>query len=68
MHVPGLPNLPAPSPDMVDNWRHTGSFTDNSWRWDTHYKPPKIELIKIEPIKPVLPEIKPLNLFPRDKY
>ena len=45
MHVPGLPNLPAPSPDMVENWRRTGNHLDDSWR-NQFFQPPKIEILK----------------------
>ena len=54
MNVPGFPNLPAPSPDMWDNYCHTGSYMDNSWRYEA-YEPRRIEPIEPIPILPITP-------------
>ena len=61
MNVPGLPNLPAPSPNMRDNWRNTGNHLDNSWRYQV-YEPPPIEPIR--PINPILPLRDEIDMYP----
>gem|GEM_PF-6482084 len=52
MNVPGLPNLPAPSPNMWDNYMHTGNYRDNDWRHGM-YQPPRIEPIEPISIRPI---------------
>lgn len=38
-----------PSRDMMDNWKHTGSMTNNAWR----YEPRKVEPISLPNPDPI---------------
>lgn len=70
MNVPGLPNLPAPSPNMVENWRMTGYHTDNSWRYEpSKYEAINRNVVNFEPINMNLPETPILHrtFYPYDE-